>query len=428
MTSGVSRLLSFWEDCTDNPIDTPSKAFSKLKNIFDGTDNYQKASSTLAHLKEVYEYCKRLGISRKIYVSPLSSINEASFSGGILFACLYDQKVKDVFAAGGRYDSLIKEYRPKIGERHFQERHAVGFSLNWEKQLAQSMTKPMPKHTGKAFLKKAEEETQSIFRARRCDVLVASFDPAILRSEGIELLQTLWGHGISAELARDARSPEDLLAKHREESYSWVIIIKQDNILKIKSMGRKDVPDADIPANQLMAWLKSEIRDRDSRSLSRLRGTSSTSHSHQSESSSGITNPLTLTAMHAADGESEQEVRVLVAQTKSKKFNRRAVVEQAQVSAQRLVEGFLEGPIVAVETSDAVMDMIAETSLGDADSWKRVEQGVGTSEKKYVREIHEMLRDWRGEWESKGGKGGGCRHAFVYNFRTGRCVYYDLGA
>ena len=80
-----------------------------------------------------------------------------------LFSCLYDKKVKDVFAAGGRYDSLIKEHRPKIGSR-FEERHAVGFSLNWEKQLA----KPVPRSSGKSFLKKAaDEEAQGIFSIKR---------------------------------------------------------------------------------------------------------------------------------------------------------------------------------------------------------------------------------------------------------------------
>ncbi len=143
--------------------DTPAKAFSKLKSLFEGSDKYQKASSTLAHLRQVYEYAKRFGVARKIYVSPLSSINEAFFSGGILFACLFDKKVKDVFAAGGRYDNLVKQYRPKIGSR-FEERHVVGFSLNWERQLAQQL----PKSTGKAFLKKtAEEESQGVFSTKR---------------------------------------------------------------------------------------------------------------------------------------------------------------------------------------------------------------------------------------------------------------------
>ncbi|KAK4189638.1 anticodon binding domain of tRNAs-domain-containing protein [Podospora australis] len=385
--------------------DTPSKAISKLRSLFEGTEFSQRVSSILAHLKDVYEYTKKFGVASKIYIAPLSSINEVFFRGGILFSCLYDRKVKDVFAAGGRYDSLIKEYRPKIGSR-FEERHAVGFSLNWEKQLA----KQVPKTTGKAFLKKAaEEEAHGIFSTKRSDVLVASFDPSILRSTGIELLQTLWAHDICAELARDARSPEDLLTSYRDESYSWIVIIKQDNMLKIKTMGRKDVSDVDIPAKELLNWLKPEIRDRDNRTLLKYRSAPTIPHSEPT---------------NTAEGGREQEVHILVAQTKSKKFNRHAVVEQAQATTAKLVGGFLDGPIAAVETSDAVMDMIESTKITDTESWRKVEQNVSTAEKKYVREIHDMLKGWRWEWEAKKGPS----HAFVYNFRTGKAICYNLRA
>lgn len=239
----------------------------------------------------------------------------------------------------------------------------------------------------------------------QCDCLVASFDAAVLRSSGVEILQTLWAHDISAEMAKDARSPEDLLSKHRDETYSWIIIIKQDAILKIKSMGRKDVPDADIPTTQLLSWLRNEIRERDSRSVVKLRGNSS------ADASSG-------------DKDSEQEVRVLVAQTRSKKFNRRTVVEQAQVSANSLVRSFLEGPVLAIETTDQVMDLMRETCLSEPDGWRQVEHSVTTTEKKYIREIHDQLDTWRYKYLKKNGS----RHAFLYNFRSGNCVYYDLGA
>ena len=248
----------------------------------------------------------------------------------------------------------------------------------------------------------------------QCDVLVASFDPSVLRSAGLELLQTMWQHGISAELARDARSPEDLLSQYRDDPCSWIVIIKQDNILKIKTTwtrGRDAPPDVDIAAKELLSWLKSEIRERDSRSIMKYRAAATAGAAES-------------TGAAAHDGGQEQDVHVLVAQTKSKKFNRRDVVEKAQASAARLVQGFLEGPIAAIETSDTVMDMVRATSLSDPESWRRVEQNVGTSEKKYVKEIHDMLKGWRWEWETKKGPG----HAFVYNFRTGKCVYYDLGA
>ena len=121
---------------------------------------YQRASSTLAHLKEVAEYAKRFGVRTKIYINPLNSLKESFYIGGILFSCVYDKKVKDIFAAGGRYDHLIKEQRPKIGG-HSEERHAVGFSLAWER-LART-----PKAGTKSFLKKQETDARTIFAGRR---------------------------------------------------------------------------------------------------------------------------------------------------------------------------------------------------------------------------------------------------------------------
>lgn len=381
---------------------SPSKATSELTKVFADKPEYNpKASPMLAHLKEIHEYAKILGVVHKIYVSPLSSINEAFFHGGVLFSCIYDKGVKDVFAAGGRYDGLIKEHRPKIGTR-FEELHAVGFSLNWEKQLA----KQLPKVTGKAFLKRAaEEEAQGIFSTKRCDVLVASFDPSILRSSGLELLKVLWAHNISAELARDARSPEDLLSQCRDESYSWIIIIKQENMIKIKTVGRKDALDVDLAAKELLSWLKSEIRERDAKSMM---------HHRSMIQPSETTN--------TSQGNQEQEVHVLVAQTKSKKFNRKMVVEAAQAAASKLAKDFLDGPIAAIEAPDGVLTLISTTRVTDSESWRRAEQSVGNTEKKYMREIHDMLKGFRSDWEQKTRPG----YAFLYNFRTQEVIFYNL--
>lgn len=359
---------------------------------------FQRASSTIAHLKEVVEYTKLLGVTTKIYINPLNSLKEAFYHGGILFSCLYDKKNKEVFAAGGRYDYLIKEHRPRIGGQE-HKRHAVGFSLAWER-LART---PKP---GKQFVKRGEEEGGGLFGTKRCDALIASFDAALLRTAGIEILQTLWAHDISAELARDARSPEDLLMKHRDDSYSWMIIVKADSMLKIKTLGRKDVPDADVQSPNLLSWLRAEMRERDSRSLAKPRAAPDPGH-------------------HELKGRAEQEVKVLSSQTRSKKTNRRTVVEQAQIKAAALMESYLEGPILAVETtSDTVMDAMGKTKLSDPEGWRKVEHNVATAEKRYIREIHEQLENWK--WKMENEKGG--RHAFLYNFRTGSCLYYDLAA
>ncbi|KAI5862893.1 serine/threonine-protein kinase gcn2 [Durotheca rogersii] len=394
--------------------DTPTKAFSKLKTIFEGNRLYERLQPTLAHLKDVVEYTKRFGVHAKIYICPLSSVKANFFSGGMLFQCLYDKKVKDVFAAGGRYDSLIKSHHPKNG----QGPHAVGFSLAWEK-LAR-----MPKASGgKAFLKKSEEEGQGILNAKRCDVLVASFDAHTLRTAGIEILSMLWSHDISAELARDSRSPDELTSRNRDETYSWIAILKQDNMVKIRTMDRKDIPDAEIPVAELLPWLRTALRERPVRNQGLPKA---------SEGASASAAPA-VQGGGALAGNAGQEVRVLVAGTRSKKFNRRIVIEQAQANAAAHLQTFLGGPIAAVETSDAALDLIAGTALSEPESWRRAEQSVDKSERRYFREIHDMLREWRSAWEGKdsGGSGsnnGRSRHAFVYNFRTTKCIYYDLAA
>lgn len=249
----------------------------------------------------------------------------------------------------------------------------------------------------------------------------------MLRTTGLDLLRALWANDISAELARDARSPEDLLTQNRDETYSWIVILKQDAV-KIKTLCRKDHPDVDVPASQVISWLRAEIRDRDSKATGRSRANPPAEQGGASGGAGGGpgSGGRGGDQHYSSQGaNTAQEVRVLVAQTKSKKFNRQTVVEQAHESAARLAQSMVEGPIAAIETTDAVMEMIRATSLAEPESWRRVEHGVGTAEKKYVREVHEMLEEWRAEWK-RGERGG--RDAFVYNFRTGSCFHYDLGA
>lgn len=143
--------------------DTPTKAFQKLKTIFEGTDTFDKAASSIAHLRDVIEYTKRFQVRSKIYITPLGSLKEKFCKGGVIFSCIYDRKVRDVFAAGGRYDSLIREHRLRTTS---EERHAVGFNLAWEK-IAR-----LPKANAKGFLKKAEEELQGIWNTKRVSLVV----------------------------------------------------------------------------------------------------------------------------------------------------------------------------------------------------------------------------------------------------------------
>lgn len=230
---------------------------------------------------------------------------------------------------------------------------------------------------------------------------MASIDDSLRRSIGLEVLGALWDNGISAELADSMNSTDELLFKVKDDDYSWIVVVKPDKSLRVKTLKRTDIPDIDMPVGHLLLWLQSKIQERDGSAVSKLK-----IPSHRDGS-----------VRRAHD----QEVSILPSQQKNKKMIRQAVIDQAQASAAGFVESMMSGPILGVEISDAVLTLIQSTSLSNPDGWKKVEQGAGAGEKRYVRQIHEELSGWRGESEEKR-----CRHCFIYNFRTGRIIYYDL--
>ncbi len=381
--------------------DTPEMAFAKLRSLLDGTQYLAKTHAIFAHMRTVFGYMKTFNVHRKVFISPLSSFNEKFYTGGIMFQCLYDTKRRDVLAAGGRYDRLIEEHRPKV-QGTFTGCRAVGMNLSWER-IASSTAKYY-KNAGKSsFLKKTGDDAQirvssawvyscicfvggpirilaisvglgrgnfvdiegyrrrraphtsasqisshssqgvqvilivshstyirlrgrlealmligckqassEQWATRRCDTLVASFDADVLRTTGARIVSDLWAHDLSAELAVDARSPEELLAKYRDDKHSWVVIIKQDvdvfgkADLKVKSMDRK--VDTDVRSSELISYLRQEMRDRDHREGTNERARLLRQPSHP-------------------EVERKSNVQVLMAQHRSKKSNKWNVVE-----------------------------------------------------------------------------------------------------
>lgn len=386
-----------------------------MKEAFKGSDLYPRVLSTITYLREVIGYAAHMRVKTAISVNPLSSFREAFYSGGILFTCVFRAKVREVFAAGGRYDNLIQEFRLNVGDRH-EERRAVGFSLSWQNFVRLSRS-----GVGSAQ-KKPEQETTNQVRVSAAtatrtfstfgsfanvflkhDVLVASIDDSLRRSVGLDVLGVLWDNGISAELADTTNSTDELMFNVKDDDYSWIVVVKPDKSLRVKTAKRSDIPDIDMPVGHLLLWLQSKIQDRDSSSVSKLRVAS-----HRDGS-----------VRRAHD----QEVSILPSHQKNKKMIRQAVIDQAQASAAGFMDSMTSGPILGVETSDAVLTLIQSTPLSNADGWKKVEQGAGAGEKRYVRQIHEELSGWKAESEEDKGS----RHCFIYNFRTGRIIYYDVG-
>lgn len=76
---------------------------------------------------------------------------------------------------------------------------------------------------------------------------------------------------------------------------------------------------------------------------------------------------------------------------------------------------------MAIETKDDVFEGIRETRLGDTDSWKKFIQRSPAGDRAYLQDVQELLKEKAARAKA------GFRSAFLYNFRTGGCIWYDLG-
>ena len=401
--------------------EAPEKAHDRLRQMFNGTEYVDKIDDLFAHLHAVVSYMKHWNIQRKVYISPLSGVNEQIYSGGVLFQCLLDTNHREVLAAGGRYDRLIYDHRPRGLGQPTAEYHGVGMNLAWER-LVQFMARYIGRPPKPPSKKSAESDaTVSSWTPRRCDCLVASFDPSILRSAGVRTVALLIAHGYSAELAGDCRSPEELISRYRDDKHSWIVIIKQNFAsdkpdVKLKSMEKK--VDTDIRSADLLNHLRNEFRDRELR------------EGASAQRPPAFRAPPTPTVATSPMGP-KASVEVLMASHRSKKVNKWSVVDAAQTRSAELLASFQSAPIAAIETKDEVMSMIRETRLNDSDSWKRVIQSLPLADRKYVQELQALLHKFAGKWKEEKGSAGTSRSveggkAFVYNFRTGACLLYDL--
>ncbi|OAL66512.1 PEK/GCN2 protein kinase [Trichophyton rubrum] len=391
--------------------DTPQKALSRLHAIMDGTEYADRLSPIFNRLNIVVSYLEKFKVKRKVYISPLSSLNDKFYNGSVLFQCVFDKKRRDVFAAGGRYDSLIQEFQPILRSNRPRS-HAVGFNLGLDK-LNGSMTNYL-KGSNKSFLK-PDAEVGNSWRKNKCDVLVASFDPSVLRTVGVGIVSTLWAHDISAELAADTTpSLEDLLTRYVDDNYSWVVIVKQDSIergLRVKSVQRKE--DFDVRSSDLVPWLRNEMRARRKFKYDR-----------PPDSPKLVKHPSQVEASLSGK-ERDSDVRILTPLHKSKKTNRRNIVEFALRRSREVLDKGLDGPIAAIDVRDDVLESIRDTRLSDPDSWRNAIQSAPLVERKYLGNIHELLIDLASESVAPDGTVK-YTNAFVYNYRTGNCIYYDL--
>ncbi|KAK1006815.1 eukaryotic translation initiation factor 2-alpha kinase [Friedmanniomyces endolithicus] len=376
--------------------DTAEKAFARLRTLMQTASSRvsAKLEAGLRSLQDILNAVSHFALQLKVYITPLGSVNARLYEGGMLFQCVLERKSnRAVIAAGGRYDTLLNAHRPMTATKSCEG--AAGVSIGLDSIVAH-MARSRGDGSKKAFLK---DPVLVEALPRRCEVLVEAGPTEGSTAAGLRLLASLWANDLSAELATSSR-----IAAAEPSDHSFVVAVRHEasNSMRVRHTATES-DEVDVPITSLVGYLQQELRERDAtktRPPSFIRQASS----HH-------------------DNDRRSNVQVLMSQHRSKKTNKYHIVEAAQQRWAETVEKWKDAPILAVETGDSVLNSIRETRLGDAESWRRAVQACQLTERHYLGQVQEILGSWRKKWVEEGGP----REACIFNFRTGNCMYYDVG-
>ena len=293
--------------------DTLENALQRLRHLLRNTERLE---NVFVHLESIALNLVHFNVKRKVYLNPLGCFNEKFYRGEFLFQCIYDNKKRDVFAAGGCYDQLVHYFQinPKLPRRF-----AVSLSMNWQ-ALCGSMVRYHQRLLRNLRLSKANlRDTDMYWANRRCDVRIELVDRKLHESSSMEIAAQLWSNGISAEIGYDYSEEKNLqnAGSSSREAYLWIILIKNDGMLRVRNTTQKE--ETEMTKSEFHVWLRSITRDRDRLgvrkhdSLKLLRQSS---------------NPDT--SIEPSDRGAD--VRVLMSQNKGKKTNRKAIIEDGKQS------------------------------------------------------------------------------------------------
>ncbi|GAB1736813.1 hypothetical protein NU219Hw_g8841t1 [Hortaea werneckii] len=375
----------------------PNKAISKLHTLFSGNTSVRvkaKLDRGIRSLQDITEAASQLNLQRSVLVAPLGSVNAKFYEDGMLFQCVLDKKSnRTVIAAGGRYDSLIQAHHGMSAPSSCQG--AVGVCIGLD-PIVTHMLKSAGTASKVGYLR--DRRRPAPFQIpKRCDVLV-EVGTTGARSVALKILCMLWASDISAELAPEVRQMGD-------GEHSFVVTVRHDqaSTVRVSKDSTDSLDEVDVPITSLVSYLSQELKEKDSTTSRPPAFVRQSSH-------------------HDADRRGN--VQVLMAQHRSKKSNKYHIVEAAQQRWSEMIEEWKEAPILAVEGRDDVIEAIRDTRLSDTESWRKAIQGVQLSERQYLGQVQDILCSWRKKWAEDDGR----RETCIFNFRTGHCIYYDLGS
>lgn len=363
-----------------------SAAKRRLQRLMADSALLAAVEKGLDHLDRITTLLERLGVG-PICVAPLSNYNAKFYTGGFMFQAVYEDKAGIlVLAAGGRYDSLIREFGGHVG--------GVGFNLAYE-------------HLFRCAVKRMKKLPGVLQKPPRCSVMVSALSAGEnTRKNCVEALKMLWDAGISADLLEKCDSMDEMVRTARDWGARFLVIARQQSG-SIEGGGGKykllRVRDLDLGAE----------RDTSPEEVARLVNLNTEEEPRES----------------ALEGALEEKVGEYILLTqgveivpnflpKFRKNNKMHKFEgSAKASAGAVAGAIASAPVFVVDLKEEVMEMVLITSIDQGEEFVRKVGGMLTNVgRNYIANLHKCLERAKrdGRW------------AVLYSTKTDRSYIVDL--
>ncbi|WFD33298.1 non-specific serine/threonine protein kinase [Malassezia cuniculi] len=354
--------------------------------------------TAIEQLERVVDLARIFGVQRPLVFAPLLTYSRDMYAGGPMFAVVHHYgKHRDVIAAGGRYDNLIRRFAFPNSEVHA---HAVGVQISVGKVVS-ALAKYQQVHVPR-FLSRAEDErTFGPWTPRRCVCYVSASAPGLLEVR-MQLCTQLWTHGISADIQYEnsvGESPEITAAMCRAEGISFLIFVRaRSPILKVKEVTTRT--EYEITRDDIVQFLNERIARQ--RRIDHTTGLNPHTESFcvplDAPASAHVPAARSLTSLdvQVVLPERYDRRREKPRDGKIKSATRNLLAERAAQEAVRLSEKISAGqiPVYAVDLSPAVFARFGAAVTASDDVFKALlDIPLSVDERDYVKSLRAQIKN-----------------------------------
>lgn len=380
---------------------------TKLKKLMLDSPLLTRIDTALNYLGKVISYLEKFEVDLTIEINPFCGYNAHFYKSGLMFVIVHEEKFKSVIGAGGRYGGLITELARNKSPKSLP--NAVGLRVAWD-FLFNSMKKYQEIFKNGDKMSKIANKFQKAKKSsvdwmtQKCDVLIGIFTTNLLKEVIPYLLNELWKAGISADVIKNRLSVEDMVNQARDDNVKLVLFIKAQTTLsslqrekpsKYKPMRLRNLEtktDIEIDMFELVTIINCErnnINSSGDESLQEYARSSAMATSSTNNSFTDHTHINTLDENHKFIVVPNNAVN---ANKKNNKRDNWNTEEDAKKVTSDLLGQMSNAPVFIIETKEEVLDMIAITSINQADEWKRRVGGIARdTPRSFITNIYNAL-------------------------------------